>query len=106
VTILDRQGAVTRTFATSDYLFRGAVYSVQFVPRENEAYVLVAVDPSRIGARHDSISVGTSSTVVSAGLYATTVTTGWDAAQSRTFSYEGAVSVTVSDSDVEEGRRR
>jgi hypothetical protein len=106
ITILDRSGAVTRTFTGPDYFFRGAVYSVQFRPRENEAYVVVAVDPSRIGQSYDSIAVGTSSTVISTGMYASTVTVGYDAALSRAFSYEGAVSVTVSDSDVEDGRRR
>lgn len=104
VTLLDRTGAVTRSFAREDYYYRGAVYSVQFRPRPDEAYLLVAADPALVGKRYDSVAIGTSTTVVSTGYATATWTSGVDTSLSRTFSYEGAVQVTVSDSDIKEGR--
>jgi hypothetical protein len=104
VSLLGRGGEVTRTFAPHEYLFRGQVYSVQFRPRPGDAYVLVTVDPARVGQRYDSIAIGTNSTAVYAAGVTAMVTTGVDNAQSRTFSYEGAVQVTVNDTDVPKRR--
>ena len=102
VTILDRNGQVSRTFGAEDYMYRGAVYSVLFRPRETEAYVLVTADPSRVGQRYDSITVGVVTTTVYTGYGASNWSSGVEAAQSRTFSYEGTVQVQVADNDIEE----
>lgn len=102
VAILDRAGQVTRTFRPDEYMYRGAVYSVQFRPRENEAYVLVTADPSRVGQRYDSIVVGVFTTTVSTGYGASQWRTGTETAQSRVFSWEGTVQVSVADNDTKE----
>lgn len=99
VALLGREGQVVRTFAATEYFFRGPVYSVQFRPRPEEAYVLVTADPKRVGQRYDSIAIGTSTTTVSTGYAVASWTSGVDASHSRTFSYEGAVQVSVYDSD-------
>ena len=98
IAVLDSQGKVTRTFSTPDYLFRGAVYSVEFRPRPADAYLLVAADPTRVGQRYDSIAIGTSTTSTYANGMALSWTSGVDAKLSRTFSYAGSVEVTVFDS--------
>lgn len=102
VAILGRDGQVTRTFRPDEYMYRGAVYSVQFRPRADEAYVLVTTDPSRVGQRYDSISVGVATTTISTGYGTSHWRTGTEAAQSRVFSWEGAVQVSVADSDTKE----
>lgn len=102
VVLLDRNGQVSRSFNAEDYMYRGAVYSVQFRPRETEAYVLVTADPSRVGARYDSIAVGVVTTTYSTGYGASNWSSGVEAAHSRVFSYEGTVQVTVADSDTKE----
>lgn len=103
VSILNAQGQVTRTFAAEDYMYRGPVYSVQFRPREGETYVLVTANPQRVGSQYNSINIGTTTTgTVAAGAYVSW-TSGSDAAQARTFSFEGPVQVTVYDTDTDEG---
>lgn len=102
VSILDAQGQVTRTFAPADYYFRGPVYSVQFRPRAGDAFVLVTSDASRVGEQYDAINIGTTTTVVSTGLYAAAITIGQEAQTSRAFSHEGTVQVIVYDSDTKE----
>jgi hypothetical protein len=102
ITLLDAEGHVTRSFAAADFLYRGPVYSVQFRPRETEAYVMVDVDPARVGARYDAINVGTNTTTISTGYITSNFTTGVEAKTSRIFSWEGTVHVTVNDSDTEE----
>jgi hypothetical protein len=98
VAVLDAQGHVTRSFSAQDLYFRGAVLSVMLQPRPGEAYVLVTTDRSRIGQRYDSIAIGTSTTsVYVAPAGSMSWTTGTDQAQSRTFSYEGALNVDVHD---------
>jgi hypothetical protein len=104
VSTLDAQGAVVRTFTRADYLYRGAVYGVQFRPRAGEAYVLVAADPALVGERYDSIMIGTSTTTTATTVGAISWTSGVDGELSRTFSYEGTIQVSVYDSDTEEGR--
>jgi hypothetical protein len=99
VTLLDRLGRVVRTFHAADYYFRGPVYSVQFTPRDGERYVLVTVDASRIGQRYDSIAIGTATSSTYAAGVPMTWTSGLDAAQSRTFSYQGSIQATVFDSE-------
>lgn len=102
VAILDRDGTVTRTFRTEDYMYRGPVLSVQFRPRETEAYVLVTTDPVRVGQRYDSIVVGVYTTTVSTGYGTSQWRSGTEMAQSRMFSWEGTVQVSVADSDTKE----
>ena len=104
VALLDAGGKVTRTFAATDFMYRGPVYSVQFRPRETEAYVLVTNEPSRVGQVYDSILTGTQSTPIPAGTVVFMVNSGTEARLSRTFSYDGRVHVLVNDSDTEEGR--
>lgn len=102
VALLDREGRVTRTFSAEDYMYRGSVYSVQFRPRETEAYVLVTTDPARVGQRYDSIVVGVMTTTVSTGYGTSQWRSGTEQAQSRVFSWEGTIQVSVADSDTEE----
>ena len=102
VVILDREGRVSRTFGLDDYMYRGAVYSVQFRPRETEAYIVVTAEPSRVGRQYDSISVGVVTTTLYTGYGAANWNSGVEAAQSRTFSWEGTVQIQVADSDTEE----
>ena len=104
VTILDAGGGVSRTFANSDFMYRGAVYSVQFRPRENEVYVLVTSEPSRVGQVYNSILTGTQATPVVAGPVIFSLNSGTEAQISRTFSYDGRVSVLINDSDTTEER--
>ena len=102
VSVLDRDGRVTRTFEAHDYMFRGPAYSVQFRPRAGDAYVLVTSQPALVGQRHDAIQIGTNTTTVYTGYGASNITTGWDANTSRHFSHEGVVQVLVHDTDTEE----
>lgn len=102
ISLLDAHGKVSRAFPAEEFLYRGSVYSVQFRPRETEAYILVNVDQNRVGTGYDAINVGTSTTTVSTGYYASNITTGTENHSSRTFSWEGTVLVTVNDSDTEE----
>ena len=104
VAVLDGRGMVTRTFAREEYHYRGGHYSVQFRPRDEEAYVLVSADPALVGQRYDSIMIGTTTTSVYTGGGGVSWTSGVDNSQSRTFSYEGTVQVLVNDTDTEEGR--
>lgn len=106
VSVLDASGQVTRTFVPTDYFFRGPVYSVQFKPREGDAFVLVASDASRVGRRYDAITVGTNTTTVSTGYATANFTTGVEASTSRTFSHEGTVQVIVYDTDTKEDDSR
>lgn len=101
VDILDAQGALVRTFARDQYMYRSNAYSVVFRPREGERYVLVTADPQLIGQRYDSINISTSTAGTVAGGVYVSWTSGTDTSQSRAFSYEGAVSVTISDSDAD-----
>ena len=67
VVLLDEAGNETRSFARESYMFRPGLYSVQFVPAANERFALVMVDPAPIGKTHDTITLGTSSTMVYTG---------------------------------------
>lgn len=102
VTLLDAHGQISRAFPAEEFLYRGSVYSVQFRPRETEAYILVGGNPTQVGTGYDAINVGTNTTTVSTGYYASNITTGTEHHSSRTFSWEGTVLVTVNDSDTDE----
>jgi hypothetical protein len=92
VSLLDRGGKITRTFAPSDLLFRGPVYSVQVQPRPEDAYVLVTTDSERVGQKYQAIAIGTSTAYTG---YGGSWTSGVDRKVERTFSYEGSFQVTV-----------
>lgn len=102
VAVLDAHGAVTRTFASDQFMYRGPVYSVLFRPRAAEAYIIVTAEPSLVGQRYDSINISTATSSTYAAGATISWTTGVDATQSRVFSYEGAVIVTVHDTTTEE----
>lgn len=102
VEVLDTRGAVTRGFERHEYFYRGPVYSVQFRPREGEAYLLVTAAPDLIGQRYDAIQIGIATTVVPTGYSAAIVQTGTENRASRTFSYDGTVRVSINDTDTEE----
>lgn len=101
VALLDAQGVVTRTFERDQYMYRGVVYSVLFRPRAGESYALVTAEPALVGQRYDSINLATATSGAMAGPVYVSWTTGIDDTQTRVFSYEGTVSVTVHDADTE-----
>lgn len=102
VFVLDAQGQVVRGFTTADYFYRGPVFSVQFKPREGDAFILVATDPARVGRRYDAINVGTNTTTIYTGFGAANFTNGVEASTSRVFSHEGTIQVIVYDTDTKE----
>ncbi|MBC6983153.1 MalM family protein [Caulobacter sp. 17J80-11] len=106
VTVLDGQGAPTRTFARDQFLYRGGVYSVQFRARPGDAYVLVTAAPELVGKAYESIAIGTTTTTAYTGAGSASWTVGNDSAQSRTFSYEGVAQVSVFDSDTKEAAKK
>lgn len=102
VTTLDARGQVVRSFQPSEFFFRGGSYSVQFRPRETEAYVMVSIDPALVGQVYSAVNIGTGTAgTYAAGVYASW-TYGMDQSQLRTFSYEGTAAILVNDSDTEE----
>lgn len=102
VAVLDGDGRVVRSFRSDEYMYRGLNYSVLFRPRAPERYVLVTVDPARVGQTYDSIAIATQTTSTYTPYGPIMITTGSDGAQSRVFSYEGSVQVVVNDSDTKE----
>jgi hypothetical protein len=104
VAVLDRDGAVTRTFPADEFLYRGSVYSVQFRPRENEAYLRVSVEPERVGQNYDSIKIGVNYNAITVGYVTSVVGTGVESRTSRAFSYEGSIQVMVNDTDTKEDK--
>ena len=104
IALLDAGGQVTRTFAPDEYFYRGPVYSIQFRPRESEAYVLVTSDGARVGEGYRSIVTGMQSTTVATPVVIFSINSGTEAGLNRTFSYDGTVQVSVFDSDTDESR--
>ena len=111
VAVLDGRGETSRSFRADEFMYRGINYSVVLKPRAGERFILVTIDPSRVGQSYDSIVIGvnTSATgapvasALAAGLVGSgQITTGSDVGMSRTFSYEGAVQIAVNDSDTKE----
>ncbi|HEY0101972.1 MAG TPA: hypothetical protein VGB60_00705 [Brevundimonas sp.] len=105
VSVLAADGTELRTLPAADFFYRGPVFSVQFRPREGEAFLLVGADPARVGQRYDAINVGTNTTTVYTGFGAANFTTGVEANNSRLFSYHGGVQVIVYDTDLEDGKQ-
>lgn len=97
VTVLDASGRTTRTFQPHEYFFRGDLYSVQFVPKPGDAFVLVSADPTKVGQRYEAVATGTASTSTYAGGVMMTWTSGVDQKIARTYSYAGAVQAVVHD---------
>lgn len=95
VAILDEQGNVLRSFAPGQYLYRGGVFSVQFVPQTGERFVLVTADPGRVGRRYDAIAISTSTTTIATPYFISNWQSGHDQSISRIFSYEGAIVAIV-----------
>lgn len=115
VSVLDSHGETSRTFRTDEFMYRGLNYSVLFRPRPGERFVLVTIDPGRIGQSYDSIVIGTSTTAAAAPVTSALVaglvgggniTTGTDFGMSRTFSWEGAAQISVHDNDTREETQR
>lgn len=102
VTVLDAKGRETRRFKPDEFMYRGMNYSILFRPRATERFVMVSSDPSRVGRRYDSISIGTSAMTAYTGYGTATLVSGVDSAQSRVFSYDGLAQVTVNDADTKE----
>lgn len=102
VATLDRDGQVVRSFPADQYLYRGTVFSVQFRPRAEEAFIRVSVDPDRVGREYDSIAVGVNYSSVSTPYGAALIGAGTENRSNRTFSYEGSVQVVINDTDVKE----
>ncbi len=97
VSLLNAEGAVTRTFPREQFLYRGAVYSVQFRARPGERYLMVTAAPDLVGKAYQSIAIGTSTTTVYTGVGTASWTSGVDSSQHRTFSYDGVAQVSVFD---------
>jgi hypothetical protein len=98
VQTLDANGSPLRIFDGDDFLVRGALYSAQFRPRTEEAYILVRSAAGLAGGKNDQIRMGINSTSTFVpGVGAISINTGGDTAASRTFSHEGVVQVIVAD---------
>lgn len=91
VTTLDAAGREVRAFPADQFLIRGNVLSVQFVPRPEERYALVSADPARMGQGREDIAISTTTAATYTGFGVATWTSGHDRASSRDFSYEGMV---------------
>lgn len=103
--LLDAQGRTTRELGRDQFLYRGDVYSARFTPRAGEAYLLVTAAPDLTGKPYQSIAISTATTSVYTGYGVATWTSGVDAGQLRTFSYDGTVRVSVFDSAARSSRR-
>ena len=95
VALLDQDGNRVRSFAADQYLYRGGLFSVQFVPQPGERFILVTADPARIGQSYDAVAISTSTTTIWTGAGVANWTSGVDRNISRTFSYEGSVTAIV-----------
>lgn len=100
VSLLDANGVVVRDFDSTQFMYRGPVYSVQFRPRAGEAYLLFTAEPMLVGQRYNSVAIGTQTASAYTTVGAVSWTSGVDNTQSRTFSYEGGVQVIVYDPSV------
>ncbi len=104
VLILDAQGNETRSFGRDEYFYRGTIYSVQFRPRENERFVLVAGAPELVGREYNAIQIGTNTVSTYTPYGGASWTSGSEAATRRTFAYNGTVKVQINDTDTEEAK--
>lgn len=95
ISVLDENGRQVRAFDASQYLYRGVMFSVQFIPQSGERFVLVAADPSRIGRDYNAVAISTSTTAIATPYAFASWTSGVDRSISRTFSYDGAVAAIV-----------
>jgi hypothetical protein len=99
VFLLDFQGQVLRSFEDKHYKNIGSSFAVQFRPSEEDRYLLVQTDPSRVGQVADAFEqkVVTGSGYVSTptGGASYTTTSGVERSMSRTFSHEGIIAIRV-----------
>lgn len=96
VSLLDRDGNVTRSFPREDYLFRGDTYSVQFRPRDTEAFVLIETDPALVGQERQSVATGMNGQYMSTGTGGGyTAYYGYDQKRAHVFSHEGKATIRI-----------
>lgn len=95
ISILDEDGRPLRSFEPGHYLYRGVMFSVQFLPQPGERFILITADPTRIGRNYDAVAISTSTTAIVTPYAAASWTSGVDRSISRTFSYDGAVAAIV-----------
>lgn len=95
ISILDEAGRPVRSFDPSHYLYRGVMFSVQFLPQPGERFILMTADPTRIGGNYDAVAISTSTTTIATPYAVASWTSGVDRSVSRTFSYDGAVAAIV-----------
>lgn len=89
VAILDGDGGMVRRFDADKMMFRTSIYSVRFVPGDDERYALVTAEPTMIGKAYDLIRSGVVATTVYTGYGASTWYSGTEAQTTHAFSYDG-----------------
>ena len=101
VSLLDADGKITRTFGDDRFANIGNMLGVQFRPMPTERYILVQSNPRLVGksvstfaTRIAATSGYSPGTAYSYG-YSYQVQHGVEGSQSRVFSHEGSVAVTV-----------
>lgn len=99
-TLLDANGAVTRTFASDQFTYRGGIYSAQFRPHQGDTYLVVKADRAIVGLNYESITLGTGSTAACSAGGCFNWSYGTEAHGVTTFSYTGTIQVQVFDSVV------
>jgi hypothetical protein len=95
VATLGVDGTTIRKFEPTRFQNRGGRYSVQFIPQDDERYILVTVDPRAVGTSYQEVTTGVSTTYL--GLGGATWMSGVDETVKRSRSYEGVVVATVFD---------
>lgn len=91
VTLLDAGGKPVRHFANDKLMFRSSIYSVRFVPGEEERFALVTAEPTLIGKAYDAIRSNIVTTTVYTGFGVSNWRSGAEAETSHAFSYDGLV---------------
>ncbi len=97
VATLGTDGRTIRQFDRGQFQNRGGRYSVQFVPRADERYILVSVDSGAVGTTYQEVTTGVATTYLG---YASWMS-GVDQTVKRARSYEGVVIATVFDTTPE-----
>jgi hypothetical protein len=97
ISVLDSGGLTTRAFTAADYFVRGDMLSVQFRPHPGETYLIVAVDPSRVGKTEQTIAIGVGATAVATRGGAFSWRYGIDRQINRVYAFDGSVEITVTD---------
>ena len=95
VSLLDADGAVTRTLNPDGYMYRNGMLSVQFVPAEGEQFVMVSANPAAVGERREGLVAGVNVNTIYTGFGASNWYSGAESQFSQGFSYEGTVRALV-----------